>query len=63
MKRTTSECVDCGLPCIGTACRYYKVTRYYCDRCGYEEKLYHYNDEELCADCLLSEFEIVEGSE
>ena len=66
MKRTTSECVGCtdiGLYCLGNACRYKKVTRFYCDRCGHEEKLYHYNDEELCSDCLLEEFEVVDGSD
>ncbi len=65
MKKIENECVGCtdvGLHCIGGACRHRNVVRFYCDRCGWEEKLYHYNDEELCADCLLEEFDVVEGS-
>ena len=62
MKRTESECVDCGKPCIGIACPNYEVTRYYCDECGEEETLYDYEGEELCAECLLKKFEKVEGS-
>lgn len=63
MKKTENECVDCGLPCLGNSCPYRNVTRFYCDRCGEEDKLYCYDHEELCADCLLKEFEIVEGSD
>lgn len=63
MKRTESECVDCGKPCIGLACPYYRVTRYYCDKCKTEEKLYEYEGKELCAECLLKNFPIVEGSD
>lgn len=37
MKNVESECVDCGLPCLGSGCRYYRVTRYYCDDCGDED--------------------------
>lgn len=63
MKKIENECVNCGPPCIGDACRYRNVIRFYCDRCHEEEKLYHYEDEELCEDCLLKNFEVVEGSE
>ena len=63
MKKVENECVNCGLPCIGDACRYRNAVRYYCDKCGEEEKLYHYGDRELCADCLLLEFDVVEGSD
>lgn len=62
MKVIENECVSCGLPCMGNACPYQNVPHYYCDRCGEETTLYHYDDDELCADCLLKEFEIVEGS-
>ena len=52
MTRYESECVQCGMPCLLDACPYYRVTRYYCDECGEEETLYHYEDEELCIDCI-----------
>lgn len=63
MKKIENECIDCGLPCIGNSCPYRSVTRFYCDKCGKEDKLYYYDHEELCADCLLKEFEVVEGSD
>lgn len=62
MKRTESECVDCGFPCMGEACPYFRVTRYYCDECDEEATLYKYEGQELCAECLLKKFEKVEGS-
>lgn len=63
LKITESECQDCGLPCIGRACKYYEVTRYYCDRCGAEETLYELDGFELCIDCIKKELPIVEGSD
>lgn len=65
MKKIEDECVGCPieLGCLGSTCRYKNVVHFYCDRCGCEEKLYHFDDEELCAECLLKEFEVVEGSE
>jgi NADH pyrophosphatase NudC (nudix superfamily) len=62
MKKTESECVNCGLPCLREACPNFSVTRYYCDKCGAEETLYKHDDKELCKDCLAEEFEVVEGS-
>lgn len=62
MKCIENECVDCGLPCM-SSCKYKNVVRFYCDRCKEEEKLYHYKNEEICAECLLNEFEIVEGTD
>jgi hypothetical protein len=59
---TENECVDCGLPCIGRACKYYSVTRYYCDECDSEETLYEFNGKELCIDCIAKHLPIVEGS-
>ena len=58
-----SNCYDCGFPCIYEACRYYKVVRYYCDRCGQEEDLYYWDSEQLCADCILQQLERVEDDE
>lgn len=56
-----SECVDCDLPCIYEACPYYRVARYYCDKCHDEvDDLYAWGNEELCADCVLKQLEKVE---
>ena len=65
MKRLENECVGCPaeMSCLGYACSYVNVPHFYCDRCGNEEVLYHYDGEEICGSCLLKEFEVVEGSE
>ncbi len=65
MKKIENECVNCPIEigCIGNSCPYRNVVRFYCDKCGNEEQLYHFEDEELCANCLLKNFEVVEGSE
>lgn len=56
-----NECVDCGLPCLHTACPYYKVIHFFCDRCDEEvEDLYYFGAEQLCADCVLKQLEKVE---
>lgn len=65
MKRIENECVGCksmGLHCLGNSCPNKEVVRFYCDRCKEETTLYDYYGEELCADCLLKEFKIIEGS-
>jgi hypothetical protein len=65
MVRYENDCCDCATesyPCRGKACPLRNVPHYYCDKCGKEEALYEYGDEELCADCLLEKFEKVEGS-
>ena len=63
MKEVTDECVSCGLPCMGNACPYSHVTRWYCDECKgefSEDELYvTENDETLCQDCLLDRFKTV----
>ena len=58
-----SECVNCGLPCIGHSCRYYSVARYLCDKCESEETLYEFDGQELCLDCIAKKLTVVEGSE
>lgn len=65
MKRIENECVGCPpeIGCFGSSCPNRNVVRFYCDDCGAEDMLYYYNDKELCSDCLLKEFETVEGSE
>ena len=55
MIRIENECVDCpkDIGCIGNACQYLKVPRYYCDCCGYEvDNLYYFDGQELCIDCV-----------
>lgn len=49
-----SQCVHCGLPCLGSDCPNCKVAKYYCDNCGDDvAELYEYDGEQLCEDCLL----------
>ena len=61
MRISESDCVDCGLPCIHEACRHYEVVRYVCDNCKEDVyELYHFDGEELCADCVLEQLEKVE---
>ena len=62
MQRVENECVDCGLYCLGSDCPNRNAVRYYCDCCGNEDKLYYYDSEELCEECLLKNFEVVEGT-
>lgn len=63
MRTVENECVSCGLPCLGDGCPYRNVTRFYCDKCGEETALYHYDGKELCIDCIEFDLEKVEGSE
>ena len=37
------------------------VHHFYCDECGDETMLYEFNGEQLCSDCLVSRFEVVNG--
>ena len=61
MVRYESDCVSCGLPCLGTACPHYRVLVMTCDKCGEETNALYYgrNGNELCADCALEELEKV----
>lgn len=52
MIRTENECVNCGLPCRGEACPNTKVTRVYCDECGDEGRIYHFEGQHLCINCI-----------
>ena len=57
MVKTESGCVDCGLPCIGISCPYFRVLVLRCDRCHSEvDELYEVDGEDLCEDCLKKEF-------
>lgn len=61
MKKTENDCVGCPTYC--TDCGAKHTPHWYCDGCGDEIILYHFDDLELCEDCLLERFEVVEGSE
>ena len=63
MKKIENECVGCteiGLPCLGIACPKRNVPHWYCDECGEEEELYHYDGRELCIECIKNLLEKVE---
>ena len=61
MIRLESDCVDCGLPCIYQSCPHYQMVIYECDDCGHEvDKLYDYDGQELCIDCIELRLERVE---
>ena len=64
MRYYETECVSCGFPCMGKGCPYYRVEHFKCDLCKEEDvKLYHYDGIEICEECLLKQFEVVEGSD
>ena len=63
MREIVNECVDCGLPCLGSVCPNRNVVRYYCDRCEEEATLYYFDGEELCIECIKADLEVIEGSE
>lgn len=64
MRYYSNDCVGCGLPCIYEACPYYRVEHFKCDDCKEEDiRLYKYDGDELCEECLLKQFDVVEGSE
>lgn len=49
-KVRSSDCVDCGLPCLGQDCPHWERVDYYCDNCNdYAE--YTVDGEELCEKC------------
>lgn len=60
MLRFEDDCVGCPQGCIH--CGRKHTPYFYCDKCGgsFEpEALYDYDDEMLCADCLLANFDTV----
>lgn len=60
MRKIENDCVDCGLPCLGNSCPKRNVPHFYCDKCGEENDIYHYEDKQLCIDCIVEELEKVE---
>ena len=66
MREIVNECCNCavpGYPCLGPSCPRRSVEHFKCDKCGAEATLYEIDGKELCAECLLEEFPIVEGSD
>lgn len=65
MRVYENECVGCPpeMGCMGSACPYRNVERFYCDECGDETTLRKTDYGELCESCLLKKFPIVEGSD
>lgn len=59
----TNECCGCatpGYPCVGETCELLHVVHYICDGCKHEvDKLYWYDGEQLCMDCIEEELEEV----
>ena len=59
-----NRCCDCtvpGYPCKGDMCSNRNVRVLKCDKCKEEtDRLYVVDGEELCADCLLERWEIIE---
>ena len=61
MIRIENECVGCPIElCIGDRCPYLNVPRFYCDDCDDEAKLYWFDNEQLCLDCIAKRLERVE---
>lgn len=57
-----NDCVGCGSYCCDCGAKH--SIHYRCDRCGDDDKLYYFGDEELCEYCLdkaLSKAETTDG--
>ena len=58
-----NECVGCPteLGCLGKSCPNLSVPHLYCDQCGSEvDTLREYDGQQLCEECLLDQFDIIE---
>lgn len=64
MVKYENDCVGCkdiGLPCFGDSCSNRNVKHLYCDKCGSEsDRLYVFDNSQICTDCLLESFPAVE---
>lgn len=53
-----NQCCDCATdtyPCLGKSCHKREVKIYKCDQCQEEVdygKLFHFDEQELCIDCI-----------
>lgn len=61
MRISTTDCNNCP-ECVRCGRNFYYCF-HACDRCESTKQLYKFEDEELCASCLLSEFEEVDMEE
>lgn len=64
MKKYKNECVRCSPPlrCLGSSCTNRRVPHHSCDRCGVEdgeEKIFDYEGEELCLDCIIESLDLM----
>ena len=64
MRIFEDHCVGCPpeIGCFGHTCPLKNVPVYYCDDCEEQNELYVFEDDELCADCILKRLPKVEGS-
>ena len=63
MIKYENECVGCeiaGQNCLGNFCPYKNTIHYYCDDCTEEETLYHFEDKQLCINCIIKRLKIVD---
>ena len=60
MVKYEDECLHCDTVCIGDGCPNRMVPHCYCDSCGEEERLYEFDDRQLCKDCVISLLDEVE---
>lgn len=64
MIRYENRCCDCAVPaypCLSDSCSLRHCRVLYCDKCKDEvDKLYDFYGEEICKECLLKEFEVIE---
>lgn len=54
-----NDCVGCGFPCNSDGCPYNRASHLVCDCCGEETDLYYFDNQELCAECILDRLEKV----
>ena len=59
MIKYENGCVDCGKPCLGIGCPYYREEHFYCDCCGEEyapDELYFNRNEAWCEACIMATY-------
>lgn len=52
MTRIEDNCIDCGLPCVDSACPLKRTEVHYCDNCECREAEYKVGNQELCGVCF-----------